>query len=352
MDTQFWRAKRVLVTGHTGFKGSWLCCWLTRLGADVTGLAQPPENEPSLFTLGRVAHGMRSIFGDIREPAVVERAFAESRPEIVLHLAAQSLVRRGYREPVETYATNVMGTVHVLEAARRCDATRAAVVVTSDKCYENREWPWAYREHEALGGHDPYSSSKACAELVAAAYRSSFGDDGLYIASARAGNVVGGGDWAEDRLIPDLVRGVSRGETARIRAPHAIRPWQHVLEPLAGYLLLAEGLIKEGPRVAEAWNFGPEERDTRTVGWLVEALAARWGDAFAWSQDEVTGPHEATTLKVDSAKARLRLGWRPRLPLTEALDWLVDWYRNQLAGADAAALTNAQIDAYQRLLTD
>ncbi|HET7233281.1 MAG TPA: CDP-glucose 4,6-dehydratase [Longimicrobium sp.] len=347
MAPEFWRGRRVLVTGHTGFKGSWLSLWLQRMGAQVTGYALAPDTTPSLFELARVEEGMDSVTGDVRDLDALAAAFAHARPEVVFHLAAQSLVRASYQDPVGTYATNVMGTVNVLEAARRAGGVRAVVVVTSDKCYENREWVWGYRENEAMGGHDPYSSSKGCAELVTAAYRSSFfgADIGTSVGSVRAGNVIGGGDWAPDRLVPDAMRAFGAGEPLVVRNPRSIRPWQHVLEPLAGYLLLGERLCAD-PQAAEGWNFGSEHDDSRPVGWVADRLAGLWGDGARWEQDPGTHPHEARSLRLDSAKARDRLGWAPRLPIGAALEWTVEWYRAAAGGADARALTEAQIQRY------
>ena len=347
MNPDVWRDRRVFLTGHTGFKGSWLALWLRRLGAVVTGYALPPDTSPSLFDVTRAFEGMRSITGDIRDPRALHAALAESEAEVVLHLAAQSLVRESYARPVDTYATNVMGTVHLLEAVRETKSVKAVVVVTSDKCYENREWEWAYRENEPLGGHDPYSSSKACAELVAAAYRGSFFSDAK-IATARAGNVIGGGDWAKDRLVPDLIRAFTNEEAAVIRNPLAIRPWQHVLEPLHGYLLLAEALLAD--KAAEAWNFGPADHDVRPVQWVADELARRWGGGARWIQDSGAHPHEAHTLKLDSARARTLLRWRPRLSLSESLDWIVDWHRGFNASPESAAeLTLGQIERFEAL---
>jgi CDP-glucose 4,6-dehydratase len=347
VDPEFWRGRRVLLTGHTGFKGSWLSLWLQRLGADVTGLALAPATQPSLYELADVGQGMTSMIGDILDPECVMAAFTAARPEVVIHMAAQSLVRVSYAEPVATYAVNVMGTAHVLDAIRRTPGVRSVVVVTTDKCYENREWLWSYRENEPLGGYDPYSSSKACAELVTAAFRSSyFGDpSGPRIATARAGNVIGGGDWAPDRLVPDAIRAFAAGEVLRIRNPAAVRPWQHVLEPLAGYLLLAERLW-EDPAAAEAWNFGPGEDGVQTVSWVLEHLAAQWGGLVQWEAAVDQSPHEAQMLRLDSARARARLGWRPRLPLARALDAVVGWHRGLEAGTAAADLVGQDINAY------
>ena len=350
----FWRGRRVLVTGHTGFKGSWLCLWLQSLGAELTGFGLRPPTEPSLFESGQIAGGMRHLEGDVRDAGRLLQALRESRAEIVIHLAAQPLVRQSYVDPVETYATNVMGTVHLLEAVRATKGVRAVVVVTTDKCYENREWAWGYRENEPLGGYDPYSNSKACAELVAAAYRSSFFNakeharHGVAVATARAGNVIGGGDWAKDRLIPDILAAFVRKESVRIRHPNAIRPWQHVLEPLRGYLLLAERLCEAGPDFAEAWNFGPDERDARTVEWIVQDMRRVWGDGATWSRDEQVHPHEATFLRLDISKARARLGWRPVLGLEQALPLVVEWHRAWYGGVDMRAFSLGQIDHYRR----
>ena len=352
VNAEFWAGKRVFVTGHTGFKGSWLCLWLQQMGASVTGYALEPPTNPCVFEEAGVGSGMKSIIGDVRAAAPLAQAVAEACPEIAIHMAAQSLVRRSYSDPVETYATNVMGTVHLLEALRQTPNVRAVVNVTSDKCYENREWLWGYRENEPMGGYDPYSNSKGCSELVTSAYRNSFfnphkyEEHGVAIGSARAGNVIGGGDWAADRLIPDIVRAIARGEAARIRNPHAIRPWQHVLEPLSGYLALAERLYEDGAPFAEGWNFGPRGSDVRPVQWIVETLTSRWGAGASWTLDPSPQAHEATHLKLDCTKAMTRLPWRPRLQLDQALDMVVEWHKAHLNGADMRALTLAQVSAY------
>lgn len=353
IDLAFWRGRRVLLTGHTGFKGSWLALWLQSLGAQVTGYALPPQTRPNLFQEARVGDSMQSIEGDVRDLAALTRAVQVSRPEVVFHLAAQSLVRRSYRDPLETYATNVMGTVHLLEAVRATSGIRAVVNVTSDKCYENREWTWGYREIEPLGGADPYSSSKACAELVTAAYRQSFFGDAASspaLATARAGNVIGGGDWAEDRLVPDVLSAFLAGRPATLRRPQAVRPWQHVLEPLGGYLLLAQRLLARDAGAAGAWNFGPDGGDAQPVQVVVERLARLWGEGAGWQPQPGDHPHEASLLMLDISKARHQLGWRPRLPLDAALSWVVDWARAHRDGADARALTLQQIQAYQVLV--
>ena len=347
MNAQFWHGRRVLITGHTGFKGSWLCLWLTSMGAEVHGYALPPPTDPSLFEVAKVSELLStSEVADVRDGDILCAAVRRVRPEVVFHLAAQPLVRYSYRAPVETYAVNVMGTVHLLEAIRQCDSVRAVVSVTTDKCYKNREWPWGYRENEPLGGHDPYSSSKACAELVSAAYRTSFlAKSGVALATARAGNVIGGGDWAADRLLPDFLRALDAGETLTIRSPGAIRPWQHVLEPLSGYLSLAEALVTSGAQAAEAWNFGPVDDDARPVGWILDHLAASVPE-LRWQCDSASQPHEANYLKLDSSKARAHLGWAPRWRLDKALDMTVAWHRAWRQGGNMRALSLAQIAEY------
>ncbi len=341
-----WRGRRVFITGHTGFKGSWLTLMLHSFGADVTGYALTPPTDPSMFaTLGLKAD-IRHVIGDIRDPARLVAAMVESEADTVFHLAAQPLVRQSYVDPVETYATNVMGTVNVLEAVRRSASVRHVVSVTTDKCYENREWPWPYREDEALGGFDPYSSSKACAEHVTSAYRNSFlRDHGVRIASARAGNVIGGGDWADNRLVPDFFRAADAGDPVRCRYPAALRPWQHVLEPVGGYVTLAEALIERGEDVAEAWNFGPSEDDALPVGWILDRLTALYGGP-GWVRDGDDHPHEAGLLKLDSSKARQRLGWKPVWRLDRALEETVAWHRAWRDGDDMTRTTLAQIDRF------
>ena len=353
MTPSFWRGKRVFVTGHTGFKGSWLSLWLQQVGAQVTGYALQPPTHPSLFEVAQVAQGMISIIGDIRDGAMLTNAMRQAAPDIVIHMAAQPLVRRSYVDPVETYSTNVMGTIHLLEAVRQTPSVRAVVNVTTDKCYENKEWAWGYRENEPMGGFDPYSSSKGCAELVTAAYRNSFFNSAKHsehqvgLATARAGNVIGGGDWAEDRLIPDILRAIQAGQPVNIRNPHATRPWQHVLESLSGYLALAEKLSSEaGQQYAESWNFGPRDEDARPVQWIVEQLTQQWGDGAAWHLDGGTHPHEAHYLKLDCSKARALLGWSPRWHLSQALQAIIAWHKAHHRSQDMRALCLQQINDY------
>ena len=352
MNPLFWRGKRVFLTGHTGFKGSWMSLWLQSLGAELTGFALQPPTQPSLFEEARVADNMRSIIGDIRDLPTLQLALQQAQPEIVIHMAAQPLVRYSYQNPVETYATNVMGTVHLLEAVRNTPGVKAVVNITTDKCYENREWVWGYRENEPMGGYDPYSNSKGCAELVTAAYRNSFfhpekyKQHGVALASVRAGNVIGGGDWADDRLIPDIMRAITQGKPVNIRNPHAIRPWQHVLEPLFGYMLLAQKLFEEGTSYAEGWNFGPNDEDAKPVQWIVEKLTQSWGEGATWLLDNGDHPHEAHYLKLDCSKAKARLDWHPRWNLDETLCKIVDWQKSYQQSADMKAVTLEQIDIY------
>ena len=344
--SNFWQGKKVFVTGHTGFKGGWLVLWLEALGAEVRGYSLAAPSAPNLFALAEVARGMDSIEGDIREAGKLAAAMRAQQPEIVFHLAAQPLVRQSYADPLATYAVNVMGTANLLDAARHCPSVRAAVVITTDKCYENREWLWPYRESDRLGGHDPYSSSKACAEVLASSFRRAFFADGT-VATARAGNVIGGGDWAADRLVPDMVRAFSAGEALVLRNPEAVRPWQHVLEPLRGYLLLAERLYTEGQPFAEAWNFGPESSEARPVSWLAERFAELWGNGAAWRHAAAEQPHEAQMLTLDWSKAAARLDWHPLLPLDESLAWTAEWYSRWRKGEPMRAFTLQQLSLYR-----
>ena len=352
MNSAFWKGKRVLLTGHTGFKGSWLSLWLQTMGVQMVGYALAPPTKPGLFEVAGVGRGMTSIIGDISDLEHLRKVFAAHKPEIVIHMAAQALVRYSYGEPVETYSTNVMGTVNLLEAVRGTESVKAVVNVTSDKCYENREWAWGYRENEAMGGYDPYSNSKGCAELVTSAYRNSYfhpekyKTHGVALASGRAGNVIGGGDWADDRLIPDIMRAITQGKPVNIRSPHAIRPWQHVLEPLSGYLVLAQKLYEEGTTYAEGWNFGPNDEDAKPVQWIVDKLTKAWGEGASWVLDGGDHPHEAHYLKLDCSKAKTRLDWHPRWHLEDALSAIIEWHRAYRDGKDMHELTLDQICAY------
>lgn len=356
LNRSFWKRRNVLLTGHTGFKGSWLSLWLHSLGAKVTGYALPPPTQPSLFEQAEVARTVNSIYGDVRDFPRVKAALAECRPEVVIHMAAQSVVRRGYEDPIETYSSNVMGTVHLLEALRQLEQPCVVVNVTSDKCYQNHESARGYREEDAMGGRDPYSSSKGCAELVTTAYRESFFPlpsierHGVALASTRAGNAIGGGDWTRDQLIPDLMRAFLAGHPCLIRNPSAVRPWQFVLEPLRGYLMLAERLTEAASQFAAAWNFGPSDADAKSVSWIADELARSWGNHASWGHDATTHPQEARFLKLDASKAIACLHWQPVLPLNQALDWIVEWYRAFEAGADLRGLTGVQIERYEALL--
>jgi len=354
MNVLYWNNKKVFLTGHTGFKGSWLSLWLQQLGADVTGYSLSPPTNPNLFEAADVAQGMTSIIGDIRDGTMLANAMVNAAPEIVIHMAAQPLVLQSYIDPVETYSTNVMGTVQVLEAVRSSPTVRAVVIVTTDKCYENKEWVWGYRESDPMGGHDPYSSSKGCAELVTSAFRTSYFNPIKYsehkvgLATVRAGNVIGGGDWARDRLIPDIIEAFKKGENVHIRNPSSTRPWQHVLEPLRGYLVLAENLEKNGAEFSEGWNFGPNNSDAKPVKSIVEKMMQHWGGNVAWDFDNSEIPHEAGYLKLDISKVNARLDWRPLLNLDQALKMTVDWTKSCVSDVTPREITLKQIFDYQK----
>ena len=347
MNPSFWNGKQVLLTGHTGFKGGWMSLWLQSMGAKVHGYSLAPTSQPNFFTSANVGEGMAShTIADIRDAQKIKDVIEQIKPEIIFHMAAQPLVRHSYAEPVETYAVNVMGTVNLLEASRHSPSVKAIVNITTDKCYENREWLWAYREDEALGGYDPYSSSKACSEIVTAAYRQSFlAEKGIGVATARAGNVIGGGDWSEDRLIPDFFRAVGNKQTLIIRSPNAIRPWQHVLEPLSGYLILAQKLYSDPQKYASAWNFGPSDDAAKTVSWILNTMAEKVPNA-KWEVDHNPRLHEAGLLKLDSSKAKNLLGWQPRWSLDESLNKIVGWQNQFNAGSNLKAFSHAQIASY------
>ena len=353
--SSFWRGKRVLVTGHTGFKGGWLAVWLESLGAKIAGYSLPAPTEPSFFDVAGVGKSVATTIGDIRDLQSLRKCMQVVEPEVVIHLAAQALVRPSYEDPVGTYATNVMGTVNLLEATRQISSVRSVVIVTSDKCYENREREQGYREDEAMGGYDPYSNSKGCAELVTSAYTNSFFNPADYkrhkvaVASGRAGNVIGGGDWAKDRLVPDMIRAIVAGQPVRIRNPNATRPWQHVLEPVGAYLLLAQRLFEEGPKFAGGWNFGPLEEDTRNVRDVVTQLTRQWGSEARWEADAGDHPHEARFLKLDCARAHALLDWHPVLRVEQAIGWATDWYKAWRGGQDMRTLSLQQISTYSGL---
>jgi CDP-glucose 4,6-dehydratase len=354
-EASFWRGRRVLITGHTGFKGGWLCTWLKSMGAEIAGLSLPPEACPNVFNVAEVANGMDSRFGDIRDADLVRQIVSEISPEIVIHMAAQALVRRSYADPIETYETNVMGTVHILEAVKSVGTVKALVNVTSDKCYENHEWVWGYREDESMGGHDPYSSSKGCAELITSAYRRFFFDDhGIALATARAGNVIGGGDWSNDRIVPDVLRALDQGLPVLVRNPRSIRPWQHVLEPLSGYLILAQALFEGGKEFAGAWNFGPVDQDAKTVESLVGCMCELWGTGATWHVADAEGlqHHEARYLKLDASKARHFIGWSPRWRLEQALIATIEWHRVWTSRGDCKSLMLEQIKNYLQSSVD
>jgi CDP-glucose 4,6-dehydratase len=349
IQREFWAGRRVFLTGHTGFKGAWMSLLLRSLGAEVCGFALPPEHDQGLFAVGRVEKDVRHIIGDVRDLPALARAVKDARPDVVIHMAAQSLVRLSYADPVRTFETNVMGTANLLEAVRHCPEVRAVLVVTSDKCYENLDWAMAYRETDQLGGRDPYSSSKACAEIVTSAYRTSFfaKSGQTAVATVRAGNVFGGGDWATDRLIPDAMRAFGDGKTLSIRNPHAVRPWQHVFDVVLAYLELAQLLVRDGQAYAEAWNIGPSIDHEVPVSVIVNHVTRRWGDKAGWAQDSGLHPHESKFLRLDCSKAYARFGWRSRISLEQGLDLTVAWYRAAHArGADLRAFSLRQLEQF------
>ena len=352
MNSEFFKDKKVFITGHTGFKGSWTTIWLKKMGAVIKGFSLEPSTVPSLFKIANVKDGIDSEIGDVRNLEKLRCSMLDFAPEIVIHMAAQPLVRLSYQDPIGTYETNVMGSVHLLEAVRACPSVKAVLNITTDKCYENNEWEWGYRENEAMGGHDPYSSSKGCAELVTSAYRRSFFGAGsqVSVASARAGNVIGGGDWSDDRLIPDVLKAFYKGVPAIIRNPLATRPWQHVLEPIRGYLTLVEKLYLAGDDFAEAWNFGPRDEDVRSVGDVLDYVAAHWGGKAYWKIDPSQQPHEARLLKLDISKAGSRLDWQPIWGLDYTLNTIIDWHQKWINGDDMRAVTLGQISDYQKKL--
>ena len=349
VNPAFWNGKKVFVTGHTGFKGSWLSLWLLKMGAVVKGFALEPNTNPNLFTETKLSSDMESDISNISDLKQLTKSMLNFNPDILIHMAAQPLVRFSYKYPVETYATNVIGTVNVLEAARKCKNLKSIISVTSDKCYENKEWLWGYRENDPMGGHDPYSSSKGCAELVTSAYRNSFfiSNDAPNLASVRAGNVIGGGDWAEDRLIPDILRSFEKNIPVVIRNPMATRPWQHVLEPLAGYMILAEHLFDTGSDYSEGWNFGPNDNDCKSVNWILNQMVEKWGNGVSWIHDKNNNPHEAGYLKLDCSKSKEKLNWLPKWNLEQTLDYIINWHQNFLSGKNVQEECLKEIFNYQ-----
>ena len=355
MDSNFWKNKKVLLTGHTGFKGSWLSIWLKKLGAELVGFSKDIPTKPSLFEVAKVSEGMISITGNIEDFAMIQKVVKENKPEIVIHMAAQSLVRKSYEEPITTFATNVMGTVNLLQAIKTTGSTRVLINVTSDKCYENKGTEKAFSENSPMGGYDPYSSSKGCAELVTSSFRDSFFNlkeferHGCSLSSVRSGNVIGGGDWAKDRLIPDIMNSISKRIPTQIRNTRSIRPWQFVLEPLFGYLILAQRMWEEGKEFSEPWNFGPDETDCKSVKWILEKISKEWNDGFSWKEDTKDNPHEAEMLKLDCTKAKKRLGWKTKLDVTETIEWTVNWYKEYFKNSDMKEYTENQIDKFVSL---
>jgi CDP-glucose 4,6-dehydratase len=350
VDQAFWNGKRVFLTGHTGFKGSWLSLWLNSMGSSVKGYSLEPNTSPSLYNILGLDNNIESEIGDIRDLNKLKKSIDVFKPDIIIHMAAQPLVRHSYKEPIETYSTNIMGTINVLEAVRECNSVKAVVIVTTDKVYENKEWSWGYRENEPLGGYDPYSSSKACAELVTAAYRQSFfsSSDSPSVATARAGNVIGGGDWSEDRLIPDAIRAFDQNLPIVIRNPLSTRPWQHVLEPLSGYLMLAENLFNERRKFAQSWNFGPEDTDCRSVQWILDELIKIWGSNASWVLDVKANPHEANFLKLDCSKAKHELNWHSKWGISSVLEMIVKWHKRYQSGATMMDICVQEIKNYNQ----
>ena len=344
LNSNFWKDKKVFITGHTGFKGSWMCLWLELMGADIAGYSLQPLSSPNLFSEADIGKKLKNTFADIRDIASLTKALYSFKPEIVIHMAAQPLVRKSFEDPVETFSTNVMGTVNLLEVIRKLESVKAVVNVTTDKCYENKEWVWAYREDEPMGGYDPYSSSKGCSELVTRAFNKSyFNESETSLASARAGNVIGGGDWSNDRLIPDILLAFQKNKPVVVRNPKSTRPWQHVLEPIHGYLLLAEKLYNQGQNFSEAWNFGPTEEDSKSVKWVLDEMIKRWGQGASWTDDLNINPHEANNLKLDISKAKAKLGWEPKWNLDKALDHITSWHKDWLNQIPARELCIQQI---------
>jgi CDP-glucose 4,6-dehydratase len=354
IDGDFWGGRKVFITGHTGFKGSWLCLWLHSMKANITGYALKPPTTPSLFEICKIDKIINSFIADIRYVNKLKEAMTLAGPEIVIHMAAQSLVKESYDNPKETFDVNVIGTVNLFEAIRSCKTVKVVIIITSDKCYENREWIWGYRENDPLGGYDPYSSSKACSEMVTSAYRNSFFNPknynlhGIAICSARAGNVIGGGDWAADRVVPDCVKALQTGRKIKIRNPHAVRPWQHVLEPLCGYLMLAEKLFAEGPGYSNGWNFGPDDNNIRTVEYLVKTICEKWGPSASYETQKGEYPHEAQILKLDCSMAKSKLGWIPKWNLEETVDRIVSWTKNYVSRKDMFKECLGQIEDYSK----
>ena len=355
MNSNFWKNKKVLLTGHTGFKGSWLSIWLKKLGVELVGFSKDIPTKPSLFEIAKVSEGMTSITGNIEDFTAIQKVLKENKPEIVIHMAAQSLVRKSYEEPINTFATNVMGTVNLLQAVKTTGSTRVLINITSDKCYENKGTEKAFSENSPMGGYDPYSSSKGCAELVTSSFRNSFFNlkeferHGCSLSSVRSGNVIGGGDWAKDRLIPDIMNSISKRIPTQIRNTRSIRPWQFVLEPLFGYLILAQRMWEEGKEFSEPWNFGPDETDCKSVKWILEKISKELDDGFSWKEDTRDNPHEAEMLKLDCNKAKKRLGWKTKLDVNETIEWTVNWYKEYFKNSDMKEYTENQIDKFMSL---